>query len=67
MRALWMLAALIVSWLCGLVNAALLPALAQSADSAWPVSLSLAGAQLCISFVIALVGGIVLNRRRQTV
>ena len=67
MRGLWILAALIVSWLCGLVNAALLPALAQSSDSAWLVTFSLAGAQLCLSFVIALVGGIVLNRRRQAV
>ncbi|MCL4528534.1 MAG: zinc ribbon domain-containing protein [Chloroflexi bacterium] len=64
-RSLAMLAASIVGWLCGLVNAALLPALAQSSDSAWLVTFLLAGTQLCLSFVIALVGGIFLNRRRQ--
>jgi len=49
-----MLAATIVGWLCGLVNAALLPAFAQTQDSAWLVTLALSGGQMCLSFVIAL-------------
>ncbi|MHB8778587.1 MAG: zinc ribbon domain-containing protein [Anaerolineales bacterium] len=53
-RVLAMLAATVVGWLCGLVNAALLPAFAQTQDSAWLVTLALSGAQMCLSFVIAL-------------
>jgi ribose/xylose/arabinose/galactoside ABC-type transport system permease subunit len=65
-RVLAMLAATIVGWLCGLVNAALLPAFAQTQDSAWLVTLTLSGVQICLSFVIALGIGLVINRGRRT-
>ena len=58
-----MLAATIVGWLCGLVNAALLPAFIQTQDTAWLVTLTLSGGQMCLSFVIAL--GISLSFRRK--
>ncbi len=65
-RVLAMLAATMVGWLCGLVNAALLPAFAQTQDSAWLVTLAMSGAQMCLSFVIALGIGFVINRGRRT-
>lgn len=61
-RVLAMLAATIVGWLCGLVNAVLLPAFAQTQDSAWLVTLALSGAQMCLSFVIALALGLGVKR-----
>jgi|GEM_PF-5480507 len=65
-RVLAMLAATIVGWLCGLVNAALLPAFVQTQDSAWLVTLAMSGGQMCLSFVIALGIGLVINRGRRT-
>lgn len=53
-RVLAMLAASIAGWLCGLVNVALLPAFAQTQDTAWLVTLTMSGGQMCLSFVIAL-------------
>ncbi|MHB8778877.1 MAG: zinc ribbon domain-containing protein [Anaerolineales bacterium] len=64
-RVLAMLTASIVGWLCGLVNAALLPAFAQTQDSAWLVTLTLSGGQMCLSFVIALGISLVINRGRR--
>lgn len=63
-RLMGMLAAIIVGWLCGLVNVAILPAVAQTQDSAWLVTLILSGMQICLSFVIALAIG--LSARRKT-
>ncbi len=62
-RVLAMLAATIVGWLCGLVNAVLLPAFAQTQDTAWLVTLTLSGAQMCLSFVIALALGSSFRRK----
>lgn len=62
-RVLTMFVAIIVGWLCGLVNAALLPAFVQTQDSAWLVTLALSGAQMCLSFVIALVLSLSFRRK----
>lgn len=61
-RVLAMLAAIFVGWLCGLVNAALLPAFAQTQDSAWLVTLAMLGGQMCLSSVIALALGLGVKR-----
>jgi hypothetical protein len=58
-----MLAASIVGWLCGLINAVLLPAFAQTQDSAWLVTLTMSGGQMCLSFVIALALGSSFRRK----
>ncbi len=62
-RVLAMLAATIVGWLCGLVNAMFLPAFVQTQDTAWLVTLTLSGAQMCLSFVIALALGLSFRRK----
>lgn len=64
-RVLAMLAATIVGWLCGLVNALFLPAFAKTQDTAWLVTLILSGAQMCLSFVIALALGLTLRSKRR--
>jgi hypothetical protein len=65
-RLLGMLAALVVGWLCGLANAALLPAFAQSSGSAGLVTMFMAGGQMCLSFGIALVLGLLFRGRKRT-